>query len=400
VYITGGSVRDHLLNISSKDIDLEVHGVTHEQLNRILQEFRPIKAVGKSFGVWKLLPLTETELEIDVALPHHEGIVYPDIGIEEACRRRDLTINAMLIHVQTQTLVDIFGGQEDLNSRILRATDPQHFATDLLRVFRVCQFAARLHCSISTELQHLCLELTQRSDFIDLPKERVWTELEKGWLKSPDPHIAVEWLLRLNALQRYLPAFTTFTSLDPLDPLEPLKQYRVLDRLKKGAAFRDPDNRGRTMGLFWALLTLDLSIEDTVTTMAHMGIEKYMGFPLVTAVLRAKECVPMLTTTHSTVVQNLCREKFDLNFLCDVASSVETPSGNDKNHSEANRSEAQQRDIIEAPLPNILNGRDLLALGYKGMELGKWLHKIRLEQLHERIQSKSDALQWIQENQQ
>ena len=134
--------------------------------------------------------------------------------------------------------------------------------------------------------------------------------------------------------------------------------------------------------------------------MAHMGIEKYMGFPLVTAVLRAKECVPMLTTTHSTVVQNLCREKFDLNFLCDVASSVETPSGNDKNHSEANRSEAQQRNIIETPLPNILNGRDLLALGYKGMELGKWLHKIRLEQLHERIQSKSDALQWIQENQQ
>ena len=192
VYIAGGSVRDHLLNIPSKDIDLEVHGVSHEQMNIILQEFRPFKAVGKSFGVWKLLPFKNNELEIDVALPHHDGHIAPDIGVTEACKRRDLTINAMLIHVQTQMLVDIFGGQQDLTNRILRATDPQHFAADLLRVFRVCQFTARLQCSMSPELHQLCLELTQQTDFAELPKERVWIELEKGWLKSTDPSIAVE----------------------------------------------------------------------------------------------------------------------------------------------------------------------------------------------------------------
>ena len=389
VYIAGGSVRDHLLNIPSKDIDLEVHGVSHEQMNIILQEFRPFKAVGKSFGVWKLLPFKNNELEIDVALPHHDGHIAPDIGVTEACKRRDLTINAMLIHVQTQMLVDIFGGQQDLTNRILRATDPQHFAADLLRVFRVCQFTARLQCSMSPELHQLCLELTQQTDFAELPKERVWIELEKGWLKSTDPSIAVESLLRLNALQNYFPEFATLST---------PKQQRMIERLKKGSHFRDPENRGRTMGLFWALLTFDLSVEDTKLTMERMGIEKYLGFPLIQALLSSKKCAPMLINSHSTVVQNLCREHFDIHFLCDVASSIEAPEI-EYNHSEANRTEAQQRGIIETPLPNIVSGRDLLALGYKGVELGKWLHKIRLEQLHERIQSKSEALQWIQENQ-
>ena len=129
-----------------------------------------------------------------------------------------------------------------------------------------------------------------------------------------------------------------------------------------------------------------------------MGIEKYLGFPLIPALLAAKKCIPMLMSSQSTIVQNICREHFDLHFLCDVASSIEAIDSA-HNHSEANRAEAQQRGIIKTPLPTIISGRDLLTLGYKGVELGKWLHKIRLEQLHERIQSKSEALQWIQENQ-
>ena len=107
-YIAGGCVRDHLLGLESKDIDLEVHHLEPETLVNIIEQFQPYKAVGKSFGVWKLLPSTPTELEVDVSLPHQDGQPAPFIGTEAACIRRDLTINAMLWNIETQQLEDPF----------------------------------------------------------------------------------------------------------------------------------------------------------------------------------------------------------------------------------------------------------------------------------------------------
>ena len=97
--IVGGWVRDRLLDLPCKDIDLEVFGLPANVLRTVLGEFGPVNTVGESFTVFKVGA-------IDIALPRRESKVGrghrgfevvgdPHLTIEEAARRRDFTINAI-----------------------------------------------------------------------------------------------------------------------------------------------------------------------------------------------------------------------------------------------------------------------------------------------------------------
>ena len=144
-YAVGGVVRDHLLNRAVYDWDIEVHRVPEEQLFSLLKRLGKVDSVGRAFSVFKL---TRKRLTIDVSLPRtdsnsgpgHTGIAVtgdPFLGIKEASRRRDLTLNAILCDVLTGELEDPFGGVEDLNNGILRAVDAQTFLEDPLQALRV-----------------------------------------------------------------------------------------------------------------------------------------------------------------------------------------------------------------------------------------------------------------------
>ena len=100
-YFVGGCVRDEILGRKTKDLDIEVHGVCREELERILSEFGTVMRVGESFGIYTLFGN-----DIDVALPRTEVCVgkghrdfevqvNPALGIKEAARRRDFTMNAL-----------------------------------------------------------------------------------------------------------------------------------------------------------------------------------------------------------------------------------------------------------------------------------------------------------------
>jgi tRNA nucleotidyltransferase (CCA-adding enzyme) len=130
--LVGGAVRDLLLGLSVKDIDIEVHDLTLEQLEQLLKQFGPVSLVGKVFGVLRV-----HGLDADWSLPRTDSpgrkptvIVDPYMGIKVAFRRRDLTINAMGIELQTNELLDPFDGQKDLKNKILRSPDPQFFEQD------------------------------------------------------------------------------------------------------------------------------------------------------------------------------------------------------------------------------------------------------------------------------
>lgn len=382
-FVTGGAVRDHLLGIESKDIDLEVHDITPDTLEAIIHNFPPAKEVGRQFGVWKLLPRSEVEQEVDIAIPQVDGKPAPHVGIHAASQRRDLRINAMAYNILTHEIIDPFNGIEDLNNRILRSTDPFHFSTDVLRVFRACQFSARLDCDIAPELQSLCGQLTQEDRFLDISKERVWTEFTKAWLKSPKPHTAIEWMFQFGAIQAYFPIYATLST---------TAQHELIASIQRGASFRTED-AGRNMGLFWSLMLLPFSPEDSQALLTQLSIERFMGFPIATAVMVVKDSTPLLQQTQSRIVQNRCCEWFTLDFLCDVASAHSpTPS------LDANRVEATNRGLMEAPLPKLLSGHDIIALGYKGSEIGHWMDRVRLEQIEERIHTKEDALHFLEMN--
>src|SRR5688572_26628021 len=97
--IVGGWVRDKLLDIDSKDLDMEVFGIPADDLPVLLEPFGKVEPIGQSFPVYKIGT-------IDIGLPRreskagrgHKGFVVegdPSMTIEEAARRRDFTVNAI-----------------------------------------------------------------------------------------------------------------------------------------------------------------------------------------------------------------------------------------------------------------------------------------------------------------
>ncbi|HLA96374.1 MAG TPA: HD domain-containing protein [Pyrinomonadaceae bacterium] len=215
--LVGGCVRDELMGVEPKDWDLEVYGVEPERLKRLLENFAemlnaddgvraPLNIVGEAFTVYKI------GNDLDVSLPRrerkvgkgHRGFVVegdPEMSFEEACSRRDFTVNAILKDPLTGEIADPFNGREDIGKRILRHVSDATFAEDSLRVLRAAQFAARFEFDIAPETVELCKTI----DVTDLPKERIWGELEKLLLIAERPSIGLKWLYDLGVVDRIFP---------------------------------------------------------------------------------------------------------------------------------------------------------------------------------------------------
>lgn len=204
-FIVGGWVRDRLLGRSSKDVDVEVFGMSADRLRGLLELFGRVDTVGEQFTVYKIG-------DIDVSLPRresragrgHRGFVVtgdPALSPVDAARRRDFTINAMSFDPLTEQIVDPFGGERDLGARVLRVVDPATFADDSLRVLRALQFAARFELTVDPSTK----ALARAVDLDDLPSERVWGELEKLLLEARRPSIGFALGQELGVVGRLLP---------------------------------------------------------------------------------------------------------------------------------------------------------------------------------------------------
>lgn len=203
--IVGGWVRDRLLGIPSKDIDIEVYGVDADALKALLAGFGRVDTVGESFTVYKVGG-------IDVSLPRresktgrgHKGFAVtgdPTLSFAEAFRRRDFTINAIGWDPLDEHPIDPYDGRTDLAARRLRAVDPSTFGDDSLRVLRAIQFAARFDLQIDATTATLCRTIP----LDDLPPERIWSEVEKLLLRAARPSSGFALALDLGIVHRLWP---------------------------------------------------------------------------------------------------------------------------------------------------------------------------------------------------
>ena len=203
--VVGGFVRDRLLGLTSKDLDLEVFGLAPDPLIALLARLGRVEPVGQSFPVFKIGA-------VDVALPRresktgrgHKGFTVvgdPDMSFEEAVRRRDFTINAIGWDPLDSEYVDPCGGQADLAHRVLKVVDPERFADDSLRVLRAMQFAARFDLTLEPASADICRAIP----LDDLPAERVWGEIEKLLLLARRPSIGLALALDLGVIARLFP---------------------------------------------------------------------------------------------------------------------------------------------------------------------------------------------------
>lgn len=206
-YYVGGWVRDRLMGLPNKDVDMEVHGVAPAVLEEILDSFGERITVGESFGVYTLKGCS-----IDIAMPRRETMrglghkdfdicVDPFAGTHSAAARRDFTVNALMQNVLTGEIVDWFGGKRDLAQKVLRHINDASFAEDALRVLRAAQFAARFGFSVAPETAALCRKMSLRH----LPKERVMGELEKALCKADKPSVFFAFLRQTQQLDVWFP---------------------------------------------------------------------------------------------------------------------------------------------------------------------------------------------------
>lgn len=206
-YYVGGFVRDALIQRENKDVDIEVHGITPQCLEAILDSLGERMTIGESFGIFGLKGYS-----LDIAMPRKEEargqghkdfaiFVDPFIGTEAAARRRDFTFNALMQDVLTGEIVDHFGGEADLRAGVLRHVNDQSFAEDPLRVLRAAQFAARFDFRVAEETVALC----RRMDLGHLPRERIEGELKKALLKAERPSIFFEVLREMEQLDIWFP---------------------------------------------------------------------------------------------------------------------------------------------------------------------------------------------------
>lgn len=198
--LVGGCVRDHLAGLHSKDFDIEVYGLDIKVLEKALTNSFTVYAVGRTFGIFKVIvSINQEQKSFDIAVPRHEnksgsghkGFVVspnPHMSFKDAAQRRDFTINAMGIDVSTQTLLDPFNGEQDLNDRILRHVSPA-FSEDPLRVLRAAQFCARFNLTLHPDTITLCHTL--KFELLTLSRERIYEEMKK-LLLAPTPSIGLE----------------------------------------------------------------------------------------------------------------------------------------------------------------------------------------------------------------
>ncbi|MFW1839408.1 multifunctional CCA addition/repair protein [Acinetobacter gyllenbergii] len=186
VYLVGGAVRDHLLGHPYHEKDYVVVGATPEQL--LAEGYQP---VGKDFPVF-LHPITKEEYalartERKSGVGYHGFQFFTDttVKLEEDLIRRDLTINAMAMN-EAGTVYDPYGGQRDLEQRILRHVSDA-FTEDPLRVLRVARFAARYAAygfKIADETLQLMQDIAQSGELNALTPERVWKETSRALLED------------------------------------------------------------------------------------------------------------------------------------------------------------------------------------------------------------------------
>lgn len=406
--LIGGAVRDEILGISPKDHDLEVYGLSLEDLHVVLSAFGEIDAVGRSFGIFKIG-------DVDVSIPRreskegvgHKGFMVscdPHMSIGEAARRRDFTINTTAKDPLTGQIFDPYLGIEDLKRRILRVTDPATFVEDPLRVLRGAQFIARLGLAPTPETVQLCLSL--RGELNTLSAERVFEEMQKLLLKGHNLVRGFEFLERSGALGVLFPELAALIGLPQDAEWHP--EGDVWTHTILAAEYAAKVHRARTSSpeqVMWGTLLHDLGKAVTTThdpdgRIRSRGHEE-AGGPIARALLErlvapsalvsavevlvARHLAPVhfeTTTPPATdgayrrLARHLAAAHATIESLWRVADSDHSSriEGVENPHGERFRARSLELAVDERPNPPVVLGRHLIARGFTpGPEIGRIL---------------------------
>ena len=211
-WVVGGYVRDHLLGRTHPDLDVVVEAAGAQQLAQRFAELAgaPPPTVFERFGTSQVtLPGHLIEFVSARAESYTPQSRKPDVHpatLDEDLRRRDFTVNTLLMDFEGNVIDRLGRGRADLEGRILRTpADPlQTFSDDPLRMLRAIRFAAQLGFELAPDLLPAMVQMRGRAAPPALSAERIAVELRK-MLVSSRPRLALELLDASGLLDAVLP---------------------------------------------------------------------------------------------------------------------------------------------------------------------------------------------------
>ncbi|MCP1376109.1 multifunctional CCA addition/repair protein [Dyella lutea] len=303
IYLVGGAVRDQLLGRPVVDRDHVVVGARPDEL--VALGYRP---VGKDFPVFlhpdsgEEYALARTERKTGRGYHGFAFHADPEVTLEEDLARRDLTINA-IARDEAGTLVDPYGGRQDIEARVLRHVSLA-FVEDPVRLLRVARFAARfapLGFTVATETMALMRQMVANGEVDHLVPERVWAETRRA-LAEARPSAFLRVLRESGALAILFPEVDALYGVPQRPEFHPeidtgTHMELVLDAAATIATGDD------LVGYCALCHDLGKALTPTEALPRHIGHE-HAGVPLVRA-LSARLKVP---TEHATLAEHVCRE--------------------------------------------------------------------------------------------
>ncbi|MCK4499037.1 CCA tRNA nucleotidyltransferase [Candidatus Babeliales bacterium] len=441
-YLVGGAVRDLVLGNKLVDLDIEVHNLAPEQLETTLKKFRKVSLVGKKFGVYKL-----HGIDVDWSLPRKDSTgrhptvhIDTSMDVKEACRRRDITINSMVINLskfinhpeKEPKIVDPFDGLNDIETKTLRATDIKLFNDDPLRFYRVMQFVSRFEMVPDEQLNALCKTIQLGPE--NVAQERITEEIKKLLLKSKQPSLGFRWVAKIGRLKELFPELGQTIEMPQRPDFHP--EGNVFEHTMQAldAAARFSAKSFQTTNLFvktnsekltLLLSTLCHDLGKLVTTdkLLHSYGHQTKGLKLVntfllrfsfnkkinSAVLAMVEFHhhPRLLTKSKPSKYKVLASKLAPHTNIRLLTILSISDGQGRNPTKNKPlseistecvtflKRAIELGVNEAPELPVLTGNDLIAKGKQGTEIGKLLRKAYLIQIKENVQNTEQLLKRI-----
>ncbi|MBQ8367243.1 MAG: HD domain-containing protein [Alistipes sp.] len=263
-YVVGGYVRDYYLHRPSSDVDVVVVGSGVAVAEELARELGAKVTIYKTYGT-AMLRWRDTEVEFVGARresysPESRNPHVEPGTLEDDQRRRDFTINAMAWSLNGHnfgTLVDPFGGMEDMDDCIIRTPcEPDKtFSDDPLRMMRAVRFASQLGFDIDDDTFEGITRQAERIKIIT--RERIAVELNKI-MASPVPSIGLTLMHTSGLLKYVLPELERMSGVERRGKHAHKDNFehtmKVLDNLAK---------RSDDLWLRWAALFHDIGKPST-----------------------------------------------------------------------------------------------------------------------------------------
>ncbi len=262
VYVVGGYVRDRLLGMPSKDMDIVCLGSGIKLAQEVAGALRPIPRV-TVYSRFGTAMIKHGDMEIEFVGARKESYRFdsrkPTVeegSLEDDQNRRDFTINALAVSLNERNfgeIIDPFGGLHHLEEKLIKTPlEPgKTFSDDPLRMMRAIRFSTQLLFKIDPGTLSAISKYKNRINIVS--QERISTELQKIVL-SDTPSIGFKLLFKTGLLQIIFPEMANLQGVEIRDGRGHKDNFyhtlEVLDNLSK---------HSKNLWLRWAAILHDIA---------------------------------------------------------------------------------------------------------------------------------------------